>query len=353
MQTAIDPHRMKRILIVRADRMGDVVITTPVFSEIKRHYPNAFVSVLVSKEYRDLVDGNPWVDEVIGYDKRGTEGTWLGALRFTRFLHQKRFDLAVHLHPRDRMHWTSFLARIPIRIGYRYKNHWLLTHTLPYDKPEGKKHEAEYNFDLLGLLGISAPPEPLLHVPLRPVYEHGMVRKLEGTGRFAAFHPSASCPSKIWPAGYFAEVADYLSEKYQFTPVIIGGPSEKRFGEEMRQQMKRRALDLSGQLEVGELAWLFKKAELLVSNDSGPVHVAAAVGTPVLSIFGRNQAGLCPVRWRPLGENSRYIQKDVGCIECLAHRCQIEFRCLQELKPAEVIPLVDQLIQITTHGTKR
>jgi ADP-heptose:LPS heptosyltransferase len=84
------------------------------------------------------------------------------------------------------------------------------------------------------------------------------------------------------------------------------------------------------------LAWLLKGARLLISNDSGPVHMAAALGTPVISIFGRNQAGLSPIRWRPISVNSSFVQKDVGCIECLAHNCQIDFKCLKELRVEDV-----------------
>ena len=101
--------------------------------------------------------------------------------------------------------------------------------------------------------------------------------------------------------------------------------------------MKAKSLNLSGKLSLGTLGWLLKKAKLLVSNDSGPAHLATAVDTPVVSIFGRNQPGLNPIRWRPISERSAYIHKDVGCVECLAHKCQIDFKCLKEIKVEEVL----------------
>jgi ADP-heptose:LPS heptosyltransferase len=100
--------------------------------------------------------------------------------------------------------------------------------------------------------------------------------------------------------------------------------------------MRRPALNLAGRLSVAELAALLARCRLLVSNDSGPVHVAAAVGTPVIAIFGRNQRGLSPRRWRPLGEGHAVLHKDVGCVTCLAHECDIGFQCLTALGVEEV-----------------
>ena len=348
----INLSKIRRILLVRTDRMGDVVVTTPVFSAIKKKYPQIKLGVLVSKENEDLVLGNPSVDEVISYDKNGSEKGWWQAYRFAHFLKSKQFDLAIHFHPKNRAYWTSYLAEFPIRIGYRLKNHWLLTHRFPYNKPEGKKHEAEYNFDLLGPIGVNQPERLEFFVPLRDECKEAVDRHLSHFGRYAVFNPSASSPSKIWPAAYFAHVADYLLDRYGLTPVVIGGKGDLRFSDAMKKQMQASAIDLTGKLKVGSLAWLFKKAEVLISNDTGPAHIAAALGVPVLSIFGRNLAGLGPTRWRPLGEKSRFIQKDVGCTACLADRCQIEFRCLKWLVPADVEAFIDREFSLLPNAIK-
>jgi len=113
----IDLNRVKKILLVRTDRMGDVVVTTPVFPAIKKKFPHSHLAILVSKENEDLVRGNSYLDEVICYDKLGAEKSWWGVLRFIFYLQKKHFDVAIHLHPRARTYLTSYLARIPIRIG--------------------------------------------------------------------------------------------------------------------------------------------------------------------------------------------------------------------------------------------
>ncbi len=338
----INPGKIKRILLVRTDRIGDVVVTTPVFRAVKEQFPAAHLAILVDKALRDLVEGHPDLDEVILYDKKGSEKSLLGAFRFARTLKQKKFDAAIHFHPRARAYWTSFLAGIPVRIGYKRKNHWLLTHSIKDNKGEGRKHEAEYVFDLLALLGIKRPQKLIASIPLQEKSQESAERRLSGIGRFFAVHPSASSPSKIWPASYFAEVADFLAQKFQLTPVLIGGASDSKQGKTVFSLIKSKSINLCGQLSLGELAWVLKKSELVISNDSGPAHIASAVGAPVISIFGRSLAGLGPVRWHPLNEKSWYLQKDVGCAVCLADLCQIEFKCLTELKPADVIQLIEE-----------
>jgi len=354
MRPEINPDTIKRILLVRTDRIGDVVVSTPVFPAIKKRFPNAHLAILIARENADLIQGNSSIDEVILYDKEGKEKSILGALRFGWMMRRKKFDAAIHFHPRARTYWTSFLAGIPARIGYRLKNHWLLTHSIPDNKSEGKRHESDYLFDLLQFLDIPKPAhiEPFvsLHEPLRVSLE----KKLGSLNRFAVFHPSASCPSKIWSYQNFADVADYVAKKFQIMPVVVDGIPGARHGKAMLKLMKSEAVNLCGQLQLGELAWLFKKSELVVSNDSGPVHIASAVGAPVVVIYGRNLAGLCPTRWRPLGKKSWYLQKDVGCIQCLAHLCPIEFKCLKALSAEEVIQLIDKnQNEIFTHAAAR
>jgi heptosyltransferase-2 len=331
----------RRLLVTRTDRLGDVVLSTPVLKALREVFPGAYITACVSAETREIVEGNPYLDEVIVYDKQGREKSLWGTIRFALGLVPKHFDAVIHLHPTHRVHWVSFLAGIPVRIGYRRKSGWLLTHALADRKHEGLKHEAEYNFDLLRFLGIEAPPNIELCFPLKKEADERF-RELCAFREFspqrepyAVLHPSASCPSKVWPPERFAELADALWRRYGFRTVLIGRDAERSL--RVKDLMKTEAVDLTGELSLSMLASCLKAARVLVSNDSGPCHVAAACGTPVLAIFGRNQAGLSPVRWRPLGERSRYVQRDVGCFTCLAHACKIRFLCLEVLSACDVL----------------
>ena len=159
---------------------------------------------------------------------------------------------------------------------------------------------------------------------------------LEG-GPIVALHPGASCPSKRWPAERFAAVGDRLTENHGLQVVVLTGPGEAEYGEQVVTRMRQPAARALGRFGLGETACLLRKARLLVSNDSGPVHLACAVGTPVVSIFGRWGGGLSPTRWGPTGERSVALHRDIGCRPCLAHNCTIGFKCLEAIAVDEVV----------------
>lgn len=333
---------MRRILVVRLDRIGDVVLTTPVVQRLREAYPTAFIAMMVRPACRELLEGNPSLNEVICYDKDGLEGGWLRTIRFARALRRSQFDTALVVHPTRRSHWIVWLAGIPRRIGYDRKDGWLLTHRLPHRKQEGAMHEAAYAMELLSALGLesSGPLRP--YVPLSPQHQEHVGRLLASSGArerdvWVAIHPSASCISKRWMAERFGHVADALMDRHGARIVLVAGQGmDARYTEAVEQAMRHRPVNLAGRLSVGELACLLARCRLLISNDSGPVHIAAAVGTPVVDIFGRNQRGLSPARWGPLGEGHVVLHKEVGCRVCLAHNCDIRFKCLTELTVDEV-----------------
>ena len=151
-----------------------------------------------------------------------------------------------------------------------------------------------------------------------------------------AIHPSASCISKRWMPDRFAQVADRLAAERLVRICLVSGEPDAVYAEAVVRRMSYPAVNFAGALAVGELAALLRRCRLLISNDSGPVHVAAAVGTPVVDIFGRNQRGLSPQRWGPLGAGHVILHKEVGCVTCLAHNCDIGFLCLTSLSVEEV-----------------
>jgi ADP-heptose:LPS heptosyltransferase len=171
--------------------------------------------------------------------------------------------------------------------------------------------------------------------------------KEKGVGlseRFIAMNPGASCASKKWPAKRFAELGKALAEKYRTKIVLVADDSDKRFADEIESIIKGPCVNLSGRTTISELASVLKRARLFISNDSGPVHIACAVGTPVVAIFGRNDAGLSPKRWAPSGEGSVFLHKDVGCDMCLAHNCKIGFKCLEAITVDEVLKVSEKML---------
>jgi len=338
----------KRILIMRTDRLGDVLLSTPVIAVLREKYPNAYIAMMVAPQAREAVEGNPSLDEVIVLDKAAPAKGFFAGFRFIRRIRQKKFDLAIILHPAIRAHLIAYFSGITRRIGYDRKFPFLLTDKIKHLKQEGKKHEADYNFDLLKLLGIEEMRKDLF-IPISLNSEKWAedLFKQEGIlpeDNLLAIHPGASCPSKIWMPGRFAQVAQELTKLYGFKVLLLAGPGDIASSRKVAQDMRVPFIDLSGKCTVNQLACLLKKCKLLIANDSGPVHVASAVGTPVISIFGRSQDGLSPRRWGPLGKKSKVLHKQVGCLECLAHNCQKEFACLRAITAEDVVAAACEIL---------
>ncbi len=341
---------IKRILVSRTDRIGDVLLSTPAIKALREAYPNAYISVVVSPYAKDVVHGNPHVDEVLVYDKDKKHKGWFSSWRFSRALKKKDFDLAVILHPTNRMHIVTFFAAIKQRVGYDRKLGFLLTKRVAHTKHLGEKHELDYSLDLLRPIGI-LPKDRALHMPLKQeseIWADAVLRKngIKQHDKILAINPGASCPSKVWPADRFAHVADVLADKHNFKIVVLSGPKDVKLADEFMSYIKHPVVNLAGKTSVSQLASVLKRSRLFISNDSGPVHIASALDIPVISIFGRSQKGLSPKRWGPVGAKNKVLHKDIGCVECLAHNCIKEFACLKAITIDEVVDAAEEILGI-------
>jgi ADP-heptose:LPS heptosyltransferase len=160
-----------------------------------------------------------------------------------------------------------------------------------------------------------------------------------------AVHPSSSCESKRWPPERFAAVADRLIDEHGVKIALISGQDGVAHADQMKNSMKHAVLDFSGKVTVSEMASIISRSELFISNDSGPVHVASALGTPVLAIFGRNESGLGPRRWGPTGAEDSIMHKPASCDPCKAHDCDKGFVCLYSIDEDEVIAAASAMLK--------
>ncbi len=328
---------LRRILIVRTDRLGDVLLSTPAIKALRDNYPHAYIAMMVSTYAKEIVEDNPYLDEVILCDNKN----WFSSIWLAIKLRKRKFDLALILHPTNRVHLITYLSGIPRRVGFDRKFSFLLTDRIKHKKQLGEKHEMEYSLDILRYIGIE-PQDRNLLMPIKPQAEARVRELFQASGikdnePLLAIHPAASCPSKIWPGERFAEVADALAQKYGFKVLLVAGIKDCKIAEEIYSALKCPAINLAGKTSVSELASVLKRVKLFISCDSGPVHIASALGVPVVAIFGRNQKGLSPQRWGPLGFRSQVLHKQVGCIECLAHNCKKEFACLKAITVEDVL----------------
>ena len=240
------------------------------------------------------------------------------------------------------------LAGIPETVGYNKKWGFLLTKRIPHNKHYGLKHEIDYALDILRYRGLE-PKDRTLYMPVNSSSERKMdeLFKKEGIRKgdiSVAINPGASCASKRWGAEKFAKVSQGLIEKYGAKVIVIAGGQDKALGDKVSSLLGKDCINLSGRTNVADVASLLRRVKLFISNDSGPVHIACAVGTPVVAIFGRSDRGLGPVRWGPTGERDIVLHRDVGCDECLAHNCNQKFKCLEAITVDEVLAAAAKIL---------
>ena len=293
-----------KLLIVRNDRMGDLLMSLPAVREVRSAFPYARLTLLVRKGLEPLLQPHPDLDHLWVWDP--AQGQGFGAiLRWGFRFRREHFDAALILNPTRLFHAASFLAGIPIRAGYRRKWGFLLNRAVPDTKSARDLHESEYNLEIVRLLGIPSR-EPVLSLPERSEADQEARRILESRGvpfsvRPVALHPWTSNPVKGWPMESFRELAGRLVRSGQ-TILWIGEPEGKDFHPPESSQ----GINLTGQVPLRLLPALLRCCAVLVSNDSGPVHVAAAVGTPVVVVAPETHARLL-ARWRPLGNGHRLL----------------------------------------------
>lgn len=340
----------KRFLIVRLDRLGDLLLSLPALAALRRAHPAARVTALVRPYTQPIADRAAEIDDVISYDYRrgGAQRSLKGYFRLVRELRKRRFDAAFILHPTFRSHLLCFLAGIPVRIGYAARGGALLTRSIPDRRHEGAQHESRNVMDVIAAFG-AAPIEAYPQISIFQEDENEPAALLEEAGAsihapYVVFHAGSSSRSKEWPAGHFIELGRLLKKEFGHPIVLVGDAGHAALNESIRTGIGEGALNLSGKTRLTCLAALLRRSRLLVTNDSGPAHVGAASGARVISIFGRNQPGLSSVRWRPLGERARVLQKDPGCAVCLADDCPIGFECLKMLTPEDVLKEVRKVL---------
>jgi lipopolysaccharide heptosyltransferase II len=331
---------LKRILIIRTDRIGDVVLSTPVIQALRNRFPQAYIAFLTGPDTEPALKHNSKLDEIIVYDKLGAHRSWGNTLRFAGKLRKNKFDIAFILHSTNRVNWITALAGIRHRVGYDRRLGFLLTQRLKYTKGEGKKHEVDYNLDLLKAVGINEdfrkPSWTVLKTESKEINEFLEEERVGADDSIVVVHPGASTHTKRWSAQKFSELCKRLADDGKMRVVLVSGKGEAHITREVFEKGPSGMINWGGSLNLRQLAALLKRARLFIANDGGPVHISTAVGTPVVSIFGRRQPGLGPVRWAPVGPYDQVAHHDLGCEPCIPDPCPLNLECLEVLSVDDV-----------------
>ena len=329
---------VKRIVVRGPNWIGDAVMCEPAMSALRRRFPDADLTLLVKPAVAELFTGHPAVSNILVYEDRGQHAGLTGKLRLAQALRRGRFDLAILFQNAFEAALLAFLAGIPCRYGYATDGRrLLLSDRVPRPARGAITHQVQYYLGMLRRLGCDETAGPPRLVVFREE-ETAMARRLAESGISGAelligLNPGSTYGgAKRWLPERFAETADRLAGQFNAKVLIVGARGEEPLAQAIAARIKARTVVLSGRTSVRELMAAVKRCAVFLTNDTGPMHIAAAFGVPVVAVFG-------PTDWRataPFGTGHALVRQPVDCAPCLLRECPIDHRCMERVTVEEV-----------------
>ncbi len=329
-----------KILIIKLRALGDVLLATPVISNLRRAFPGARIDFLT--EYPQVVEKHPSLDSVWFLDRKSSFRTF-ASLKLAIRIKKEHYNLVLDLFGNPRSAWFTWISGAPVRVGYDFRlRKYAYTHVV--ENRGDRVHEVDFNLEALRYLGI-------------PITERKLVFPISGTARqfarnffrklglehslIVALNASGGWPTKRWPLQKFARLGDLLNKELSASILILWGPGENEVARQIARFMNTPAF-LAPPTNLEQLAAIIKHCHLLISNDSGPMHLATAVGTPVVAIFGPTN----PICQGPYGVPHEIVRKeDLSCLGCNGVTCKFGTNtCMTELSEEKVFQAVTKLL---------
>jgi heptosyltransferase-2 len=345
----------EKILVLQTSFIGDTVLTLPLISQIKARFPASRLSVLCGPLGKELLQDHPDIDDILVDDKRKADKGPYGLWRKAAALKRLRFSMAITPHKSLRSALLLCLAGIPCRVGFRESKGWFLFHRRVSRNPQ--KHDVERNLALLEPFGFSpqhVPPRPKL--PVTPDAREA-VRRLFGsmsidtTRLMIGINPGSVWPTKRWSAEGFAELIRLLKSEYACEVLLFGGPEDVPIVSHINARSGGVAADLAGKIALRDLAAALSACRAFITNDSGPMHIAAACDVPTVAIFCATTPAL---GFYPYSTDAVIVEKELPCRPCGSHggrRCPLGTEDCMRLIPAQRVFLaVKQLLERTREG---
>jgi len=345
-------YNYKKVLIIQLQPIGDVVRATPVVAKLQERYPQSRIDFLIYDRYAELLEGNPRVNEIITLNGRFRQeniniNQILEELKeLADRLQEKRFDLVVNLHDTTLSGILAYLTKAKEIKGV------VLNEFGHFTIPPGwiiNPHESGLNLVEAYLRNVGLDTEGAnLEVYLEEedlAFRDEFLRK-EGIGEkelLIGLNPGAAVYSKRWPKEGFAQVGDQLSREYRAKLILFGGPQDKGLADEMVRVMESTPINLVGRTTLKGLAALLERCNLFITNDSGPMHIAAAVNTPMVAIFGSSSLKANS----PYGGRYVTLQADLPCVPCGRSYCE-ELNCLKSITVEEVLASCRKILKEDT-----
>lgn len=343
-QDALEIGPVKSILLIKLSSMGDIIHSLPVARALREGFPEARTTWIIDAGYEDLVDGNPDVDEVVMFRRSrwGKAGYPINkfseVIEFARTLRRRRFDLAVDLQGLFRSGLIAYLSGTRWRVGLENAREMSgIFYNQKVPVPRRKLHAVDRYMLVARFLGIPSDVRDFSITP-SPEDRRRVEQLLAGhnIGRQDALivlAPAGRWSTKRWQWEKFAQVADFFNQKAHTHTVLIGGRSDAPLLERISAHTRSSPAVAAGSLRLRQVANLLERADLFITNDSGPMHLASAVGTPTLAIFGPTDPRLTG----PYGNTHRIVQSSLPCVPCLSRQCSIGLECMHAISVGQVI----------------
>ncbi len=301
----------KKILCIRIDHIGDVLLTTPAFRALRKRYPKARIDVLVRSFSKEILDGNKNISKILTFDfpwlgLHGKKASWKETISFIKHLRKEKYDIAIDFHadPRNILLATK-AARY--RIGYGIRGFGFLLNKVVHFR-KGARHQIQRNLDLIRALGADSTPNMDFVIPASAKNKAKSLLKPAGNAKLVGITPATGRKPKYWLNARWAEVADALVEKYKVKIVLTGGKGDAKDIEEIISNMthKEKIINLAGKTSLKELGAVIQQCNIFLSPDTGPAHIARALNLPLLVLFGPEN----PKQWGYNEPKFKHIKKN-------------------------------------------
>ncbi len=345
-----NPPVPQRILLVRTDRLGDVILSTPVSTAFKRTFPGSFVAMLLNRYTAELVDGHTDVDLVLLDDPKQQS-----LLSLVKTIRRHHFDTLVLLHPTGRLALAGRLAGIPVRIGTSYRAYsFLFNRRVNQHRKNSGLHELDLNLQLAGAAGARLDA---VHFNFT-LAEEASQRLTERLHRFGlsiqspyiVVHPGSGGSARNWPAASYHQLIERMHHELHLPILITGTVSERPLIDRVTAGIASSVIRVDGKLPIKELAVLLKHARLLISNSTGPLHLAVAMGAEVIGLYCPI-AACSPDRWGPYHRADSVLMPEVSyCTNCQKEGCRY-LDCMELISVDQVFALAQKKLSQPTSRT--
>jgi len=336
--------KVKKILVIRTDRIGDVILSMPTVRALRENFPKSFLGFLTTTYTKELVLESRDIDEVMVYERKAS---LIRKLNFVKKLKRYKFDLAVVLSPYFESALLGYLSGASFRIGYPLNGSGFLF-TIKVDVKNRYKHEIESCLDVVRTIGIDTinkKPQLILSQEAEKFAEEFFAQhKILPSDLKICIHPGGHEEHTRWMPDRYAQVADVLIKDYGAKVILLGAKADKDVLDKVLSFMSEKPIVPELHNSLQKLGAIIKRCDIFLGNNSGPMHVASAVETPVVAIFGAIHPLEHENKWAPFGEDHIIVRRKMDCIDCHPGHC-VNLKCLRMITVDEVLRAIFKQIE--------